>query len=139
MKQKNGTKNNKDAFSLIEVMVAVSLIVTVIAAVLKMQQNNIFFLEKFKNSSLNNTYISLIANEPNPQNLRNESIRVGDKVRLDDDDLRRELKNIKLKVKEKRLDDIKLPENDYIKEAQVYESSYTVDNMNKKFFIFKLQ
>lgn len=129
----------KKAFSLVEVLVAVSLIVTVIAAVLQMQQNNIYFLEKFKTSFKNSEYISFIVNLMDEKGLRNKNIIVGDSVDLKDDDIRRELKNIKVKLKDIHVKDIELPPNDFVKEIQIFESSYTLEKMDKKFYTFKLQ
>lgn len=137
--QREKTKRLKKAFSLVEVLVAVSLIATVIASVLQMQQNNLFFLEKFKTSSTNNTYISLGVEKIDTKELRNKNIIVGDKINLGDDDIRRELKAIKLKVKDTQLKDKELPENDYVKTIQIYESAYSLENMTKKFYTFKLQ
>ena len=130
---------NKKAISLVEVMVSIALISTVIVATLKMQDNNIFNLKKFKENSLNNGYISLVTTVPIDQK-RNITIRVGDKINLDDDDIRKELKDIKVFLKDKEAKDIDLPENDYIKTAKVLNTTYSIDNkIQKTFYTFKLQ
>jgi prepilin-type N-terminal cleavage/methylation domain-containing protein len=126
----------KKAFSLIEVLVAVSLITTVIVAILQMQQNNIFFLEKFKNSSLNNAYISLVASTSKTK--RNKDIILSDMVDLNDDDIRKEFKEIKIKIKDSSKKDMELPKNDYVKGSFI-ESTYSLNNMQNKFYSFKFE
>ena len=126
----------KKAFSLIEVLVAVSLITTVIVAILQMQQNNIFFLEKFKNSSLNNAYISLVASTSKTK--RNKDIILSDMVDLNDDDIRKEFKEIKINIKDSSKKDMELPKNDYVKGSFI-ESTYSLNNMQNKFYSFKFE
>ena len=125
----------KKSFSLVEVLVAVSLISTVIVAIIKMQQNNLFFIEKFKNTANQNGYISLVVS--NSKNLRNKNIKLGDKVTLDDDDIRKEFKDIKIKVKDENTKDMELPVNDYLV-GKVIKSVYTLDNIHKVFYKFSL-
>jgi type II secretory pathway pseudopilin PulG len=50
----------KKAFSLVEVLVSVMLIVGVIATIIKTKDNSLFFLEKFKQNSFYNGVISMI-------------------------------------------------------------------------------
>ena len=126
----------KKAFSLIEVLVAVSLITTVIVAILQMQQNNIFFLEKFKNTSLNNAYISLVASTSKTK--RNKDIILSDMVDLNDDDIRKEFKEIKIKIKDSSKKDMELPKNDYVKGSFI-ESTYSLNNIQNKFYSFKFE
>ncbi len=52
---------NKKAISLIEVMVSIALISTVIVTILKIKDNNLFYIDKFKKASLSNGYISLVS------------------------------------------------------------------------------
>ena len=128
----------KKALSLVEVIVAIVLLTIIIATVLQIQQNNIFFLEKFKNSSLYNSYISLVVEPSN--SLRDESFYLSDKVDLKDDDIRKEFKNIKISVKDTEDEEIDIPQNDYIKEAKVVKSTYLIDGQaTKTFYTFKLQ
>ena len=128
----------KQALSLTEVLISVMLITLVIATVLQIQQNNIFYLDKFKTSALNNGYIALIATS-NVSDNRNTNIILSDKIDLGDDDIRREFKKIKIKVKDKKLDNMPLPPNDYIKTANVVESSFSIGDSTKKvFYSFKL-
>ena len=125
------------AFSLIEVLVAVSLITTIIVTILQMQQNNIYFLEKFKTSSLDTGYISFVISDS--KDIRNKNIIVSDVVNFNDDDIRKELKDIKIKIKDERIKDIELPKNDYINNAKVIKSTYILDDKQKTFYSFTIE
>ena len=127
----------KQALSLTEVLISVMLITVVIATVLQIQQNNIFYLKKFKTSALNNSYIAAIATS-DANNNRNKSIRLSDRIDFNDDNIRKELKKIKIKIKDKKLEDMKLPKNDFIKSANIVESSFSIGNTTRKvFYSFK--
>ncbi len=125
----------KQSFSLVEVLVAVSLISTVIVTTLQMQQNNIFFLEKFKESSTQNSYISLATSSS--KTLRNKKIILSDVVNFNDDDIRKELKDIRVKVVDSKADNVKIPKNDFL-EGKVIQSTYSTDKVTKIFYTFKL-
>ena len=105
-----------------------------------MKDNNLFLLDKFKSTTLNSGYISLIAVAGED---RNDNIYVSDKVDFDDDNIRKELKQIKIKVKDTILDDIKLPENEYLRTLKVSQSNYSFDAKSNKYqqtyYFFKLE
>ncbi len=129
---------NKKAISLIEVMVSIALISTVIVTILKIKDNNLFYIDKFKKASLHNGYISLVS-LPSNVKMRNETIRVSDKINFNDDDMRKELKNIKIILKDKKLKNIELPKNDYLKDTKVIKSTYSIEKeVSKVFYTFKL-
>ncbi len=71
--------------------------------------------------------------------MRNETIRVSDKINFNDDDMRKELKNIKIILKDKKLKNIELPKNDYLKDTKVIKSTYSIEKeVSKVFYTFKL-
>lgn len=129
----------KKAISLVEVLVSIVLITTVIVSILQMKENNLFLLDKFKISILNNSYISFAVNVGEN---KNEKVYLSDIVDFNDDDIRKELKDIKILIQDKNLIDMKIPENDYVKSVNVIESSYILEQNNKKvnqkFYTFKL-
>ena len=119
-------------------MVSIALLTIVITTVLQIQQNNIFFLEKFKNSSLNNSYISLLVESSS--STRNTSYYLSDKIDLKDDDIRKEFKEIKISIKDVEDKEIVIPENEYIKTAKVIKTIYSIDDKTTiTFYTFKLQ
>ena len=128
----------KKALSLIEVMVAIVLLTLIIAITLQIQQNNIFYLDKFKDTKLYNSYIGLIATS-NADEKRNKKVYLSDMISFDDDDIRKEFKEIRIEIKDKDLKDMPLPKNDYIQTANIVESTYSIDDKAKKvFYSFKL-
>jgi len=103
----------KKAFTLVEVMVSVIIISTVILALLEMQGNTNYIFLKFKSKLSVNQYLSFfIANE--------EYGFEKDNISLDDllsdfrveNDLRKELKNIKVKLIYEELDSFDMSEVD---------------------------
>lgn len=128
----------KKALSLVEVLVAIVLITVIIGSVLQMQQNNLFFLDKFKQTSLYINYIALIADEK-PSN-RNLNIYLDEKIKFNDDEIRKEFKEIKITVKDEEHGEIKLPKNDYMTSIPVIKSTYNVnEQVSKTFYTFKIQ
>jgi len=119
-------------------MVAIVLLTLIIAITLQIQQNNIFYLDKFKDTKLYNSYIGLIATS-NADEKRNKKVYLSDMISFDDDDIRKEFKEIRIEIKDKDLKDMPLPKNDYIQTANIVESTYSIDDKAKKvFYSFKL-
>jgi prepilin-type N-terminal cleavage/methylation domain-containing protein len=131
----------KKAFSLIEVLVAVMLLTVVIGVVLKVQQNNLFFVEQFKESSKNDEYLSIATLDQNKsKDLRNTHIYLDKVVDFKDDDVRKILKELKVTIKDKELDEVTLSAGDYQIIMKQYESEYKIDGkVNKKFYSFELE
>jgi hypothetical protein len=127
----------KKAITLIEVLVAVFLITIVIGSMIQMKSNNLYMLDRFKDSALTDSYISLTAAT---NNMKDETIFLSDIVRFDDDNLRRDLKDIKIIVKHTEDNDIKIPENDYISSIKTIISTYQIeDKSTKVFYKFQLE
>lgn len=104
---------NKNAFTLIEVMVAVMIISVVIIALIQMYANNTHIFISLKKQTKTNQYSSfLIGNEK--YGFEDKSISMDDLVDDFDlrDELRRKLKNIKLNVVYKEVDRIDLSESE---------------------------
>lgn len=123
----------KKAFSLVEVLVAVALISVVIATTLQLQQNNLHILDTNDKRVELNSYFSLVSNTRDK-----DSFRVDDVIKFKDDDIRKEFKDIKVKLEKDDLDPVELPQNDYIKTIQITEYIYTIDGKQRKFMRFSL-
>ena len=109
----NKATKNKNAFTLIEVMVAVMIISVVIMALIQMYANNTHIFLSLKNQTKANQYSSfLIGNKKH--GYEDKSISMYDLVDDFDlsDDLRRKLKDIKVNVIYSELDAIDLSESD---------------------------
>jgi len=127
----------RKALSLVEVLIAIILITIVIGTMLEIKSNNIFFLEKFKNTSLYNSYISLAIQEDNKED---KNIYLDEVASFNDDEIRKKLKQIKIEIKLEDDEEMNLPDNDYVKTAKIIKTTYTVENQaSKVFYRFELQ
>lgn len=129
----------KKAFSLVEVLIAVSLLSVVIVALIKMGQNNLFLLEKFKTTNTSSGYNSLAFFGIDMNKTEDKNIYLDEVVDFKDDDLRRELKEIKVVVKNEKLEDEKIEADSFTITKKVTKIHLTTDNQNEKdFYRFEL-
>ncbi len=131
----------KKSFSLIEVIIAIALLSVVIVTMFKIKENNLFFLDKFKQTSKYNEFISIatITNK-NLNSLRNTHIYLDKVVDFDDDDIRKELKNIKVYIKDKELPSINLNDDAFTLNINIIKSQYKIeDKITKDIYTFELQ
>ncbi len=116
-------KKAKRAFTLIEVMVAVMIISVVILALIEMFANNIHIFSGFKKQTHINPYASFFISNPD-YGLETKSAVLYDLVsdfKLEDD-LLRELKNIKIEVVYQVVEKIDLGEYDDMNKDKSNES-----------------
>lgn len=129
----------KKAFSLVEVLIAVALLSVVIVALIKMGQNNLFLLEKFKTSNTSSGYNSLAFFGIDMNKTEDKNIYLDEVVDFKDDDLRRELKEIKVVVKNEKLEDKKIEADSFTITKKITKIHLTTDNQNEKdFYRFEL-
>ena len=130
----------KKSFSLIEVLISVMLLSVIITTIFQIKENNLFFLSKFANSSKNNEFISLATIEKiDPNKLRNSNIYLDEIVDFKDDDIRKELKNIKVNIKDKEEEELDLSTDEYTLKIQILKSMYKIeDKIQKDIYTFKL-
>lgn len=107
------TKKDKEAFTLIEVMVAVMIISLVILAMIQMFANNTFIFSNFKKQTNTNQYLSFLVASPN-YGYEDKSISL---YRLVEDfklknELRRTLEKIKIKLIYQKIEKIDLSDDD---------------------------
>ena len=128
----NKATKNKNAFTLIEVMVAVMIISVVIMALIQMYANNTHIFLSLKNQTKANQYSSfLIGNKK--YGYEDKSISMYDLVDDFDlsDDLRRKLKDIKVNVIYSELDAIDLSESDTQESSEDIVASELVLELGK--------
>ena len=129
----------KKAFSLVEVLIAVALLSVVIVALIKMGQNNLFLLEKFKTTNTSSGYNSLAFFGIDMNKTEDKNIYLDEVVDFKDDDLRRELKEIKVVVKNEKLEDKKIEADSFTITKKITKIHLTTDNQNEKdFYRFQL-
>ncbi len=116
------------------------LLSVIITTIFQIKENNLFFLSKFANSSKNNEFISLATIEKiDPNKLRNSNIYLDKVVDFKDDDIRKELKNIKVNIKDKEQKELDLSTDEYTLNIQILKSTYKIeDKIQKDIYTFKL-
>ena len=123
----------KDGISLIEVLISIMLISVVIASIFQIQKNNLNFLEKSKSTIKNSEYISLVALNKEDK-LINKDLYLNNEIKFNDDEIRKELKSIKINVKDKELDTLKFDDDKYSVSIKTIETTYKIDNTTQKQF-----
>ena len=130
---------NKQAISLIEVLISVMLISVVIASLLQIKENNLHFLEKTKDTIKYNSYISMVSLD-NDKKMRNKNIYLGDIVKFKDDDIRKKLKHIKIAVKDQQLDPFIIAKDEYSLTINIKQTTLSIeDKIKKNFYRFSLE
>lgn len=120
-----------------EVVIATILLSTVMISLFQIKSNNIFILEKSeKNKEEKNNL--LLAIDTDEVSNRNKNIYLDKLFNIKDDDLRRELKQVKVKVKDELLDTKDIEYDDFILKITEYKTTYSLDNIKKDIYRFKL-
>ena len=94
----------KKALSLIEVIIAISLLSFVIVTLLSLKDQNIFLINKVKGSFITNTYFSSLVLSTEIKEGENKNIYLSDVMTFSKDEDNRMLKNIKIHFKNKQYD-----------------------------------
>ncbi|MEA3498179.1 MAG: hypothetical protein U9R16_03875 [Campylobacterota bacterium] len=127
----------KQAISLVEVLVSVMLISVVIVALLQIKENNLSLLEKLEETTKYNNYISMVALE---NNTKDGNIYLSEKLDFNDDDIRKELKDIKIEVKNQNLIPIKLDTDEYKIKINIKQTTLSMDDsIQKQYYRFKIE
>ncbi len=129
----------KKSFSLIEVLIAVSILSIVMTAILQMRENNIQFLQNLTTSNKNSEYICISTLYENNTTVFNTNVYLDKIVDFKDDDIRKELKEQKVFVKSELEKSIDLSNDELVVSVEIYKQTHKIqDKMNKVFYTFKL-
>lgn len=129
----------KKAFSLMEVIVAITMLSVVMISLLQVKSDNIFLIEKSDEKAKLNDYVSLIMDLEEP-NDKNENFFLDRVYRFDNDELRKELKPIKIKVKDEQVDTKTIKNDTYDLNITTYSRTYSIDDkINKSIYTFKIE
>ena len=131
-------KHSKEAISLVEVLVSVMLISVVIVSLLQIKENSLNFLQKSQERNKYSSYLSMISLDNNTK-LKDDNIYLSDKVDFKDDEIRKELKLIKLTVKDELEDTIKFSNDEYTLQININKTNISIeDKISKQFYRFTL-
>ncbi len=139
MKRKGIFYTDKKAFSLMEVIIATALLSVVMISLFQVKSNNIFIVEKTNESKKQKDYISL-AVDTKGYSKRNKNIYLSRIFNIKDDDLRREFKEVKIKIKEEfptirieKVEDISI-------KISNYKTNYSFENgISKDIYSFEIE
>ena len=120
----------KKSFTLIEILVSVSIIIVVIGGYYQITSNSLNFLNIFEKHKQQNAIIALAIT-----NKEDKKIFLDDIIDLKDDEIRKKLKNIRLKQKVREIDSIDL---DVVK-LGIEEIDIKYNNSKKIFYSFNIK
>ncbi|QKJ23859.1 PulJ/GspJ family protein [Poseidonibacter lekithochrous] len=129
----------KKAFSLMEVLVAITMLSVVMISLLQVKSDNIFLIQKSEEKAELNDYVSLVMNLEEASD-RNENIFLDRVYRFDNDELRKELKPIKVKIKDDKVSSKLIKNDTYDLNITTYSTTYNIDDkINKNIYTFKIE
>ena len=122
-------------FSIIEVLISVTILSSVLIILLDVKGQNLFLVEKMQNMPFLNTMIALTAHS----NISSKNkIYIKDIVKTNDDNLRKQLKNISVTRKEDLLNREVVTVNDLEITIKNYETRFHLHGITKIFYSFRL-
>ena len=136
---------SKKSFSLMEVIIAVMILSVVMVALLQIKTENIFLISKTNERVKLNEYVQLSidlkkVNEENIENIENIEFFLDKKYPFVNDDIRKELKEIKVDIREKKEDEYKIETPSENLNVTIYSRTYSInEDIKKKIFNFKFE
>ena len=122
-----------------EVIIAVVMLSVVMLSLLQIKSDNIFLVSKSAEQSKLSDYVQLVINISS-EDKKNENIFLDRIYNFDNDDIRKEFKNIKIKVKSEQLDS-----KDYNTDTVNFKiitntDSYSIDDdIKKNIYTFRIE
>lgn len=138
-------QTSKKSFSLMEVIIAVMILSVVMVALLQIKTENIFLISKTNERIKLNEYVQLSidlkkVNEENIENIENIEFFLDKKYPFVNDDIRKELKEIKVDIREKKEDEYKIETPSENLNVTIYSRTYSInEDIKKKIFNFKFE
>jgi len=121
-----------------EVIIAVVMLSVVMLTLLQIKSDNIFLVSKSNYQSKLIDYIQLVANIDN-EDKKNENIFLNKLYEFKNDDIRKEFKDIKIKVKSEQIDSKDYNTNSVNFKIITNENSYSIDDTKKNIYTFKIE
>ena len=133
---------SKKSFSLMEVIIAVMILSVVMVALLQIKTENIFLISKTNERVKLNEYVQLSVDlkKVNEENSENIELFLDKKYPFVNDDIRKELKEIKVNIREKKEDEYKIETPSENLNVTIYSRTYSInEDIKKKIFNFKFE
>ena len=135
-------QTSKKSFSLMEVIIAVMILSVVMVALLQIKTENIFLIPKTNEIVRLNEYVqpSIDLKKTNEENSENIEFFLYKKYPFVIDDIRKELKEIKVDIREKKEDEYKIETPSENLNVTIYSRTYSInEDIKKKIFNFKFE
>lgn len=122
-----------------EVIIATALLSVIMLSLLQIKSENIFLVKKSQEKQLLKDYLS--SSISFDEKKKNENKRLDDIYKFNNDEIRRDIKQIKVKIKDDELSKKTIFKNEDLNiNSRIYERSYSIeDKVTKKIYTFKLE
>lgn len=133
---------SKKSFSLMEVIIAVMILSVVMVALLQIKTENIFLISKTNERVKLNEYVQLSVDlkKVNEESSEDIELFLDKKYPFINDDIRKELKEIKVDIREKKEDEYKIETPSENLNVTIYSRTYSInEDIKKKIFNFKFE
>lgn len=133
---------SKKSFSLMEVIIAVMILSVVMVALLQIKTENIFLISKTNERVKLNEYVQLSVDlkKVNEESSEDIELFLDKKYPFVNDDIRKELKEIKVDIREKKEDEYKIETPSENLNVTIYSRTYSInEDIKKKIFNFKFE
>ena len=133
---------SKKSFSLMEVIIAVMILSVVMVALLQIKTENIFLISKTNERVKLNEYVQLSIDlkKVNEESSEDIELFLDKKYPFINDDIRKELKEIKVNIREKKEDEYKIETPSENLNVTIYSRTYSInEDIKKKIFNFKFE
>lgn len=131
----------KKAFSLMEVIIAIVMLSAVMITLLKIKSENIFLISKNDENTKSNDYVLLSVDFEDEISNKNEDIFLDKKYQYINDDVRKELKDIKILIKDDKIESKSIESDLNYINTTIFSRTYSLENSNikKKIYTFKIE
>ena len=129
----------KKAFTLIEVIISITLMSFVIVLLLNLKEQNLYLIDKAQDSQEKNAYFASFVLSSALHNRNNENIYLSDVLSFPKYENNKKLKNFKIRVKNKELNSKEYEITGLSKiEFKQYEALFSSGDGQKKYYFFKI-
>ena len=124
-----------------EVIISIVILSFVMITLLKIKSENIFLVSKSNENTKANEYILLAVDFKDEILNKNEDISLDKKYQYSNDDVRRELKDIKISIKDDKVESKSIQSDLNNINTTIFSRTYSLENSNikKKIYSFKIE
>ena len=124
-----------------EVIISIVILSFVMITLLKIKSENIFLVSKSNENTKANEYILLAVDFKDEILNKNEDIFLDKKYQYSNDDVRRELKDIKISIKDDKVESKSIQSDLNNINTTIFSRTYSLENSNikKKIYSFKIE